>query len=95
MTIRHTPLAALLSMALFTSANAERLLEPIVVTASRFESAKQDQPIATQVITADDIRDSTATNVSEVLNKLGGVYTRINFTGLPDSPGPARIRHDR
>lgn len=86
MTIRHTPLAALLSMALFTSANAERLLEPIVVTASRFESAKQDQPIATQVITADDIRDSTATNVSEVLNKLGGVYTRINFTGLPDSP---------
>ena len=86
MQTRLTPLAALLSMAFISSAQAETTLEPIVVTASRFESAQQERPIAAQVITAEDIRDSSATNVSEVLSKLGGVYTRINFTGLPDSP---------
>lgn len=86
MQTRLTPLAALLSAAIFTPVHAERLLEPVVVTASRFESAQQDRPIAAQVITAQEIRDSSATNVSEVLSKLGGVHTRINFTGLPDSP---------
>ena len=58
----------------------------IVVTATRFHSNKSDRPIAAQVITADDIRDSSATTVSEVLGKLGGVHTRINSTGVPDSP---------
>ncbi len=86
MQTRLTPLAALLSMAFITSAQAETTLEPIVVTASRFESAQQERPIAAQVITAEEIRDSSATNVSEVLGKLGGVHKRINFTGLPDSP---------
>lgn len=58
----------------------------IIVTASRFLSAPQAQPIAAQVITADEIRDSSAMTVSEVLSKLGGVHTRINFVGVPDSP---------
>lgn len=86
MQTRFTPLAALLSMAFMTSAQAETTLEPIVVTASRFESAQQERPIAAQVITAEEIRDSSATNVSEVLGKLGGVHKRINYIGLPDSP---------
>lgn len=58
----------------------------IVVTATRFFSDRQGQPIAAQVITADEIRDSSATTVSEVLSKLGGVHARINFTGVPDTP---------
>ncbi len=58
MQTRLTPLAALLSAAIFTPVHAERLLEPVVVTASRFESAQQDRPIAAQVITAQEIRDS-------------------------------------
>jgi iron complex outermembrane receptor protein len=58
----------------------------IIVTASRFRSSAIDQPIAVQIITANEIRDSSATTVSEVLNKVGGVHTRINFTGIPDSP---------
>ena len=58
----------------------------IIVTASRFRSSAIDHPIAVQIITADEIRDSSATTVSEVLNKVGGVHTRINFTGIPDSP---------
>lgn len=58
----------------------------IVVTATRFQSAQQDRPIAAQVITADEIRHSSATTVSEVLSKLGGVHTRINATGVPDTP---------
>lgn len=85
MQTRLTSLAALLSAAIFTPVHAERLLEPVVVTASRFESAQQDRPIAAQVITAQEIRDSSATNVSEVLSKLGGVYTRTNLAGLPDA----------
>lgn len=58
----------------------------IIVTANRFRSDASNRPIATQVITADDIRESSALTVSEVLGKLGGVHTRINFTGIPDSP---------
>lgn len=58
----------------------------VMVTASRFKSSALDQPIAVQVITAEDIRDSSATTVAEVLNKLGGVHIRVNFVGVPDAP---------
>lgn len=57
----------------------------MVITASRFESSPQDNPIAAQIITEDEIRNSSATTLAEVLGKLGGVHTRINFTGIPDS----------
>ncbi len=58
----------------------------VVVTASRFSAPALEQPIAIQVITAEQIRESTAVNVSEVLAKLGGVHSRTNFLGVPDSP---------
>ena len=58
----------------------------IIVTASRFRSLAVEQPIAIQIITADEIRDSSATTVAEALNKLGGVHTRISFVGVPDTP---------
>lgn len=58
----------------------------VVVTASRFGVPALEQPIAIQVITAEEIRESTAVSVSEVLSKLGGVHARINFLGVPDTP---------
>lgn len=58
----------------------------VVVTASRFSAPALEQPIAIQVITAEQIRESTAVNVSEVLSKLGGAHSRTNFLGVPDSP---------
>jgi iron complex outermembrane recepter protein len=58
----------------------------IIVTANRFRSSAIDQPIAVQIISADEIRDSSANTVAEVLNKLGGVHTRISFIGVPDTP---------
>lgn len=89
MSIRYTStvLAVALSIA-FPSAFAVSPEDEalIVVTATRFNSVPQELPIAAQVITADAIRDSSATTVSEVLSKLGGVHTRINFTGVPDTP---------
>jgi iron complex outermembrane receptor protein len=86
MHIRLKPAAALLLPLFAGNLQATTNLDTIVVTATRFESAQQENPIAAQVITADEIRNSAATTVGEVLNKLGGVHSRINFVGTPDSP---------
>ena len=80
------PLAALLPLAFVSDLHAQQLLDLVVVTSTRFESEQQQQPIAAQVITAEEIRESSATTVSEVLSKLGNVQTRISFTGVPDTP---------
>jgi iron complex outermembrane receptor protein len=58
----------------------------IVVTATRFSENALDAPIGTRILSAEDIRRSTATTLGEVLAKFGGVHTRINFLGVPDSP---------
>lgn len=82
-----TALAAVLSIVIQpVLAVSSDELPTIVVTATRFVSDPLEQPIAAQVITDDEIRDSSATTVAEVLSKLGGVHTRINFTGVPDMP---------
>lgn len=86
MHIRLKPAAALLLPLFAGNLQATTNLDTIVVTATRFESAQQENPIAAQVITADDIRNSAATTVGEVLNKLGGVHSRINMNGVPDAP---------
>ena len=87
MSIRYSRTAIAAALALvFQPAFAASADETIIITATRFQSHSTDFPIAAQVITADDIRDSSATTVSEVLGKLGGVHTRINFTGIPDAP---------
>ncbi len=80
------PALSVLSMAVAASVHAQsNELTPIVVTSTRFESSPQSNPIATQVITAEEILESSAITVSEVLNKLGGVHTRSSFTGIPDA----------
>lgn len=80
------PAFSVLSLAVAASVQAQGIeLNPIVVTSTRFESSPQANPIATQVITAEEIQESSAITVSEVLNKLGGVHTRSSFTGIPDA----------
>lgn len=86
--MQRTLLAALVAGLFSSSVQAQPIPElgAILVTATRFEADGLGQPIAAQVITAEDIRASSAMTVSEVLHKLGGVHTRINFTGVPDTP---------
>ena len=61
----------------------EATAEPVIVTATRFPERRLDAPIGTRIITAEEIQNSTATSVPEVLGKLGGVHTR-NLSGSPD-----------
>ena len=44
----------------------------VVVTATRTEKREVDVPMATEVITEEDIKDSGATNVAEILQKVNG-----------------------
>ena len=82
---RFAPALSLLSLAANPVMAQDADLDTVVITASRFASSPQGNPIAAQIITADEIQDSSATTVAEVLGKLGGVHTRISFTGIPDS----------
>lgn len=82
---RIAPVLSIVSLAMNAAFAQNTDQSAMVITASRFESSPQDKPIAAQIITADEIRDSSATTVGEVLGKLGGVHTRISFTGIPDS----------
>jgi len=82
---RFAPALSALSLAMSAAMAQGTDQNAMLITASRFESSPQDKPIAAQIITADEIRDSSATTVAEVLGKLGGVHTRISFTGIPDS----------
>lgn len=79
-------LAAILCAATPLSYAANDTLDEIVVTATRFSEDASKSPSNISVITADEIRDSSAMTVPEVLSKLGGIQTRINFTGVPDTP---------
>jgi iron complex outermembrane recepter protein len=76
--------AGLLPEARAQSAGPEDVAAPVVVTATRL-SSPLEEPVATQIITAEDIRQSTATTVAEVLSKLGGVLIRNNLLGTDDA----------
>ena len=80
------PALSVLSLAAFHATAENFSSDDIVVTATRFQSAKDEKPIASQIIQGDEIRDASATSLAEVLNKLGGVHTRINLSGGPDAP---------
>ena len=61
----------------------EATAEPVIVTATRFPERRLDAPIGTRIITAEEIQNSTANTLPEVLQKLGGVHVRNN-SGSPD-----------
>lgn len=83
-----TLVTSIFSTAIYpTVAAAESVteLDRVVVTASRFPAALE-QPVAMTVITAEEIAESTASTLGEVLSRLGGVHVRQNLTGTPDQP---------
>jgi len=47
--------------------------EPVIVTATRFEDRYLDRPVNATVITAEDIRGSTAKTVPELLSEQAGI----------------------
>jgi len=81
------PLAALpLALAAACSpflafAQAATPLKPVVVTATRFAEAADTLPLGVSVFTAEEIRNSGATTVTEALMRLAGVPGRQDFYG--------------
>ena len=63
---------------------ANKTLDQIVVTGSRFNSDPALQPIGATVITADEIRRAGISDVNQAIRKIGGVYGRQSLTGSPD-----------
>ena len=61
--------------------------EPVIVTATRFEDRYLDRPVNVSIITAEDIRNSTARTVPELLRQLPGIRSR-------DSSGSPNVQVD-
>lgn len=57
--------------------------EPVIVTATRFEDRYLDRSVNVTVITAEDIKHSTARTVPELLRQLPGIRTR-DSSGSPN-----------
>ena len=57
--------------------------EPVIVTATRFEDRYLDKPVNVSIITAEDIKNSTARTVPELLRQLPGIRTR-DSSGSPN-----------
>lgn len=68
-----------------TQAQTSSELNPVVVTASRFEDQQKDLYSDLTVVTKKEIMASGLTNLTEVLSKLGGVATRSSLNGSSDA----------
>jgi iron complex outermembrane receptor protein len=72
------------SMAIAESSDPAKLpLEEIVVTATRFNQRVEKLPIGVSVIHAEQIKNSAASTLPELLQQLAGIHTR-NVDGSPD-----------
>jgi iron complex outermembrane receptor protein len=78
--MKRTIIAALCIGAASTAFAQE---DAVVVTATRFPERRLDAPIGMTIITADEIARDTASNLPELLSRLGGMGARNN-TGSPD-----------
>ncbi|HCE07253.1 MAG TPA: outer membrane hemin/siderophore receptor protein, partial [Oxalobacteraceae bacterium] len=76
--------AAAFSSASFAQTKPDQMLEPVIVTASRFASDPAFAPIGATVITAADIRSAGVDNVNQAIRKIGGVYGRQSAYGTQD-----------
>ena len=75
---------AVLAAAAAPLALAQNTEEPaVVVTATRFPESRLEAPIGMTVITAQQIAESTAKTLPELLSQEAGIVTRDN-TGSPD-----------
>lgn len=84
MKFRFTPVRAVV-LSLFSSLSfgawGQSRLQDMVVVASRFEEPRLNVPTAVQVITQDDIQNSGAQSLPDVLRMLGGVNVRSVSAG--------------
>ena len=69
-------LAALALVATFPASAAENQLDPIVVTATRFSEADSGAAVNVSVITRQDISNTPAQNLPDVLSIRGGIDVR-------------------
>lgn len=76
--------AAAFSSSSFAQTKPDQMLEPVIVTASRFASDPAFAPIGATVITAADIRNAGVDNVNQAIRKIGGVYGRQSAYGTQD-----------
>jgi outer membrane receptor for ferrienterochelin and colicins len=53
-------------------------LEEVVVTASRYEESIMETPVSIEVIDQEEIEESSARNLAELLNTAGGVHIKDN-----------------
>ena len=67
----------------YSQTHSDLLTDEVVVTATRFEDQVSEQPIAVQVITARQVRDSDVRTLPELLSRQAGIYSRDN-TGSPN-----------
>jgi iron complex outermembrane receptor protein len=61
----------------------EQLLNEVVVTATRFYQPVEKLPIGVSIINAEQVKNSAASTLPELLQQLSGVHTR-NVDGSPD-----------
>ena len=82
-TLKRSIIAALVAAAA-PLALAQNTEEPaVVVTATRFPESRLEAPIGMTVISAQQIAESTAKTLPELLSQEAGIVTRDN-TGSPD-----------
>lgn len=62
---------------------ADKLLEEVVVTATRFSERIDKLPMGVSIVRAEQIRNSSASTLPELLQQLAGIHTR-NVDGSPD-----------
>ena len=70
-----------ITLALATQAFAQE--DSVVVTATRFPERKLEHPIGVTVVTREQIANSSATNLPDLLSRYAGINTRTN-AGSPD-----------
>ncbi len=67
----------------------------MVVTATRFPEKQLEHPVGVTVITREQIADSAAANLPDLLSRYAGINTR-NSSGSPDVSIDMRgFRHER
>ena len=81
--MRFKSISVLGSVALVLATQAFAQDSAVVVTATRFPEKKLEHPIGVTVVTREQIANSSAANLPELLSRYAGISTRNN-TGSPD-----------
>ncbi|MEY4496308.1 MAG: hypothetical protein RL744_1372 [Pseudomonadota bacterium] len=69
------------AMALSTAVFAQNSQSTVIVSGSRFEENLNEVPANVQVITREEIAESTSTNIPDILSQIGGLNIRSTAGG--------------